>query len=363
MKNFVKGLIASADRYNQPQGSIPRGSNLLLSKRGSLVTSDGTQLIHAFNGVPTIGRGKILATFLFSPTGVPSYYLFLAQALDIPLGGPLNLFLTDGGAGGIFTGLVYYKITAMDGVGGETLASLENVINLPAGHKATLTWGVIPNAAYYNIYRGFAPASEVQLSGLALPVPQPPAGAVSTTFTDDGVVATPISLLLLGGTLGSVVSPDGSQITWTTTTPHNLFPGYKVACTNGGDARFNGNYQVQTTPSIVQFVTGNPNNVPAFSAAGPGNVTPLLAPTLANGAVDTTQQIVLFKMNTLPANQVNIPIVYTSQDIMALYPANLKSLSSPPSGGGGAVGTGGGGGGGGTGGGGGGGRGGRPILP
>lgn len=347
-KNFIKGLNVATDRYNQPQGSLPRLSNLLLSKRGALVPCDGSQIIHSFNGVPTAGRGKILVTFLYSPTGVAAYYLSLAHGLDIHLGPPFRLLLTDGGAGGGLTGNVFYVVTAMDGVGGETVASVENFINLPANHKATLTWNIIPNASFYNVYRAFITNSEVQLSNLNLPVLQPAAGTLTATFTDDGVASVPISLVLTtGNPFGSVVSPDGTQVTWNTTTPHNLFPGYRVACANAGDNRFDGNYLILSTPTSTSFVTANSNNVPIFAGGGPGSVTALRPPL-----IDTTQQLVLFKLPVLQATLVNIPIAYNNSNIVALFPANLKTLSSPQTGGGGTGGGGVGGGGGGTGGGG-----------
>src|SRR5215470_9617844 len=88
---MVKGLAAETDPYTQPKGTFPRGTNFLLNKRGALDTCDGTQLIHAFNGAVQVGRGKVMASFLFQPTGVNNYYLALMKALDIPLGPPQNL--------------------------------------------------------------------------------------------------------------------------------------------------------------------------------------------------------------------------------------------------------------------------------
>jgi len=330
-KGFLKGVNAAVDRYNQPQGSIPRSSNLLLTKRGSLITCDGSQIIFAFNGAPTAGRGKILTTFLFSPTGVPAYYLMLAQALDLQLGKPFNLVLTDGGAGGNFTGNVFYKVTALDGVGGETIASTESTINVAANHKVTLTWNIVPNASYYNIYRSFVTNSEVQVSSATLPVAQPALGTLTATYTDDGIATIPISLAILT----AVVSPDGTQVTWTTTTPHNLFAGYTIACAAAGVPALSGNYLIQSTPTSTMFVTDNHLNVAAYTVSGGGNITALAPP-----AADNTQQIVLFKMPVLPAAKVALPISYNNSNIVALFPANLRSLSSPSSGGGGTGGAG-----------------------
>src|SRR6266550_3303634 len=117
--SFIKGVNASASKTNQPQGSVPRASNLVLTRRGSLITCDGTKLLHAFNGVPTANRGKVMAGFFFSPTGVSKYYLAIAKALDIPLGAPKNLAVATAGGGTLAAATYFYKVTAIDGAGGE----------------------------------------------------------------------------------------------------------------------------------------------------------------------------------------------------------------------------------------------------
>ena len=44
-KGFLKGVIASMDRFNITKGAIQRSSNLLLSQRGALTVCDGTQVM------------------------------------------------------------------------------------------------------------------------------------------------------------------------------------------------------------------------------------------------------------------------------------------------------------------------------
>jgi hypothetical protein len=48
-KGFLKGLVASMNRFSSPKGAILRTSNLLLSERGALVTCDGTRAIASGN--------------------------------------------------------------------------------------------------------------------------------------------------------------------------------------------------------------------------------------------------------------------------------------------------------------------------
>src|SRR6266481_4368157 len=138
-KPFLKGMNSATDPYTQPPGTFPRGSNFLLNKRGALDTCDGTQLVHAFNGL-VLGPGhlKVMCDFLFSPTGVPRYYLALMKTFDITLGAPQNLTAADGGAGGslAINTTFFYKVTALDGAGGETIASNEASFAIPAAsHK------------------------------------------------------------------------------------------------------------------------------------------------------------------------------------------------------------------------------------
>jgi hypothetical protein len=49
-KDFKKLLIANTNRFTQPEGSLPRISNLLGTVRGSLVTCDGTRIISSVSG-------------------------------------------------------------------------------------------------------------------------------------------------------------------------------------------------------------------------------------------------------------------------------------------------------------------------
>src|SRR5216683_3736278 len=142
----IKGVVASNQPLAEPKGSVTRGSNLLMTARGALDVCDGSQILHDFQGAVQAGRGKVMANFLFQPTGVPSYYLSLQKALDAPLNPPQNLALSTGSGGSLSAATYFYKVTALDGAGGETTASAEASIATGASGKNTLTWNIVPNA-------------------------------------------------------------------------------------------------------------------------------------------------------------------------------------------------------------------------
>lgn len=346
--SFVKGVNASASRTNQPQNSVPRISNLLFTKRGSLVTCDGSQIIHALNGVPTANRGKVMAGFLFAPTGVSRYYLTVQKALDIPLGAPQNLTLATAAGGTLAAATYFYKVTAIDGAGGETLASPEASIATGASGKNTLTWNIVPNAQGYNVYRGTVTNAEGQLAsatGAILPVPQPVVGALTVSFIDLGnplISASPIPVL----TLTSTRSGLSYNLAVVTSLPHNLYVGIgAVSFAATSNPVYNtGGFTVIGVIDNFNFIVRH-IGAPSGPSTGGTVIPPLVPPPLT----DTTQQTSLIRMPTIVGSPATLPIPYTNSNIVALYPADL--LPSPDGGGGGGTGGGGTPGGGGTGGG------------
>ena len=74
-KGFLKGVIASMDRFNVTKGAIQRSSNFLLSQRGALTVCDGTAMIAAGNLLnPVVEIGIYVNPFNFATTpvaGVP----------------------------------------------------------------------------------------------------------------------------------------------------------------------------------------------------------------------------------------------------------------------------------------------------
>ena len=199
---FVRGVDASAGLLLQPKGSIPRGSNLILTKRGSLQVCDGTAIVAAWDGVPTPGRGKAMCVFLFQPIGVSPYYLLITKALDLPLGHVTHLAVADSGsADGTFTaGTYFWYVTATDGTGAETDKGLEVTAAISANHSADLTWNIVPNAVGYNVYRGTVSNGETLLltpKSVIGTLAQPTFGTLTVSFKDtgfptDGVTPPPV---------------------------------------------------------------------------------------------------------------------------------------------------------------------------
>jgi hypothetical protein len=283
---FIKGVDASTGLLLQSRGSIPRGSNLLLTKRGSLRTCDGSALVCAYAGAPAAGRGKIMEQFLFAPIGVSPYYLIIAKALDQPLGRPLHAGVTDaGGSGSGLSGQYYWKITALDGAVGETTTSEEVTTTLPSGHNATVTWDVVPNAVGYNVYRslGAVPGSEQLLSTPASPitgtVPQVTPGTLTVTFTDVGA--------------SNVGQPEPPTVDTTQQTAMYATDGV----TGSPLAYFNGNL-VALWPADARFPDGGiPGGSGGGGGTGGGNPgTPGVSPvgTYPAGNVSFIPQMVQF---------------------------------------------------------------------
>lgn len=345
---FLRGLAANTDPYSEPKGTFRRGSNLLLNKRGAVDTCDGSQLIHAFNGAVQSGRGKNMDNFLFAPTGVSRYYLSIFKALDVPLGAPQNLVLSDGGTGGTLTGTFFYKVTALDGAGGETLGSVEATITVAANHKITLTWNVVPNAAGgYNVYRSTTTNNEGLLAsatGAVIPVAQAATGTLTVTFTDPGnaiVSATPVSIVSF---TASKVGSSQLFLNVITTAPHGLSVGQFGTVAGTSVPSYNsGTYTVHAVIDSVTLILRRVGLVGIVQNGTGGTFTPSNIPVPSS---DTTQQTALYRMPLIVGSPAALPVSYNNSNIVALYPADI--LPSPDGGGGGGSGGGGGTGGGGT---------------
>lgn len=182
---FVKGLVATTTDQSQPRGSLPRLSNLLFNRRGGLETCDGSKVISLYLGGFPGGFGPWTEIFLYQPVNVARYYIGIFKAYAIlQIGAITNLVVADGGAGGVLVAGTYrYVVTALDGVGGETIASNEVSFANPGAHLANLTWSAPANTSplSYNVYRtaaGGAAGTEVFLTN-----------TTSTSFTDDGSIA------------------------------------------------------------------------------------------------------------------------------------------------------------------------------
>jgi len=320
---------------------VPRLSNFLLTKRGALKSCDGSQIVNAFSGVPTAGRGRLMAAVLFQPVGVNPYYLLLAEAFDQPLGSPRHLVASDGGAGGTLpiNTTAFYYVTAIDGVGGESLISNEaSFANGATAHKVTLTWNIVPNAFGYNIYRGIVSNGEVLLSGAGVPVAQAAAGSTTVTYTDTGSIAQAGGLAIVAAPSGLVALSEGLpngaiQIALQTPLAGGYTAGQQAVIT-GASGPFNGTWTtVGGSPGIpTSFIYVRNTVVPQGTTGGGGTISIGVAGMFP--AADTTQQTALFRLPTAAGG-----IDYDNDDIVALFPADPRPIDGSPGGGGGGGGT------------------------
>jgi hypothetical protein len=350
-KAFLRGVIATSGAMSQPKGSVPRASNLLLMRRGSLNTVDGSQPLYEYQGALQNNRGKVMASFLFTPLGVSRYYLMLAKALDQPLGPPKNLTVVTAGGGTLAAATYWYMVTAIDGAGGETTISNEVSIATGASGKNTLTWNTVPNAAGYNIYRSTTfNGLERILIATNTPVGPPTFGSLTQSFVDDGTGVVAGSF-----TVGQLTYNHGYGLFSITSLPTTANPlalvGQVLPYSGGTPSTLNGNWQITSFVSQsggVTYYTAVPVGfTPPVATATGGILTPNAPPV-----ADNTQQTALYSMPVLVGTSAILPTSYTNANIVALFPADPVQQINPDGGGGGGSGGGGGFGGGGTGGGG-----------
>lgn len=327
---FIKGVVASTQPLAQPKGAVSRDSNLIMTSRGSLLLCDGTGILNAFNGVVQNNLGKMLAETLFDPTAVSPYYLALIQALDQPLGPPKNLSAVDGGAGGTLTGTFFYKVTALDGAGGETTVSNESNVTVGALHKVTLTWNVVPNAYGYNVYRGTVSNGELLLTGIGLPALQPMPLTAQVTFTDTGFPnGITVNISTATSSPGGV-PPPARSINWISPSTFLPIVGQSFVAAGMTPASFNGTYTVTGVNGPGNWgskILGAPPGTTATGGTATfGGVPPPLA--------DTTVQTELILMPRSPT------LSWSDANIVALFPATVPGLRVAPFGASGGSGTG-----------------------
>jgi hypothetical protein len=331
---WLKGLVASNQPLAQPKGSFPRGSNLVMMERGALTPCDGSGIINWFSGAVQNNRGRFMSEFLYEPIGVNPYYLVLAQGLDQHLGAPHAVSATPSTGGSLISGQQYfYKITALDGVGGETTASNELNATPSGGNlSVTLVWNVVPNAFGYNVYRGTTSGSEVLVSGVGLPKIQPSPLTATVSFIDDGSFV-PFS----HATIAANAVPGEIGFIYSTTTPPPLTVGQSIIASGYTPGTFNGTF-------VVTGVSFNPILARGFVdvSGGPGSGSASVQGTISTATQtpplsDTTQQTVLFQMprSTIPT----IPASYDDTNIVARFPATVFPLGQVPTGGSGGQGT------------------------
>ena len=327
MKTFIKGVSLSSDLFNQPRGSVPRASNLILTKRGALKACDGTAIVEAFGGAPVAGRGRLTSAILFQPIGVNPYYLLIGEALDIPLGPPKNLTVTAGGAGGtLAAGTYFYVVTALDGVGGETTISNEVSYTVAANNKIILTWNTVPNAQGYNIYRSNSTGTEVLLAASTLPVGPIVINTLTGTWTDDGsatVVAPTYNIDTILSVYNSFYHTSQFFYTLTAATSGYSLIGRKILIAGVTPATIDGTFIAESVSGMVVQALPVSGNYPGGTG---GTLTVEIQPPTS----DTTQQLALY---ITPSSGLGSS--YTNDDIVALFPADARPLPPTPGGSGG----------------------------
>jgi hypothetical protein len=337
----VKGIVASNTPLAQPKGSVPRASNVLMTARGGLLTSDGSGVINQYNGAIQTADGKITNNSLFTPTGVAPYYLTLKVNKSQQLNTPRNLGVADDGSGPL-TGTFYYKVTALDGAGGETPPSNEVTIT-GTGRKFILTWNVVPNAVAYNVYRSSnttgGSGAEVIMVGPNLPVLQLATGGGPTvSYVDDGTAGQAPTYNVAQATIQSIlpngpVTPKTYSALFIVNTTQGLVAGQKFTYVPGSDANFATTWFITSVTSgsqfIAQFTSGTSPLTLGETTTG-GHFTLAQTPPAGN----TTQQTALYQMPPGP-----LGTSYSDANIVALFPATVPSLNVPPSGGSGGGGT------------------------
>jgi hypothetical protein len=260
-RKFLKGLISTTPKWEQNSGSVPRLSNLLLTDRGGLSTCDGSALISAFNGVAQTNFGPWTEIFLFQPNNVARYYIGLIKAL-VGLGSVSLLALVDNGAGGSLGAATYkYRVTALDGAGGECLAPTELSIAIAANHTIKLTWNALNNAISYNVYRtapnGVTGTETLQLNTTLL------------QFIDDGSIAPGSQILPTVDTSQTVSFTKIPATSWSGADVITTFPAdpfIPVDGTPGGDGGGGGG---------TGGTGGGSGGPPTPSGGNTGNTSPI----------------------------------------------------------------------------------------
>ena len=302
-RRWAKGVNASASVYAQPPGSFPRASNLVYTRRGSLITADGSLILSAFGGVTPLtfdplGSHQWRELFYYNPsTFLRTGYYGLETDPTIHLVGSTGtpvLSAATVSANGL-TGTFFVRITAVDGVGGESAASPEAGPITLSNQGLTVTWTAVPNAYGYNIYVGNSSGTEI----LVLPPSSNPAavgatvvGQAKTTVTLDSTFvgnpnAVPPTIDTTAATIFTAVPLGG----WSPANFIHTFPasvGVVLTQTGGVIALDTGSLPVTTTTEVR----------PTFSVqGGPSGGSPN----------DYSNQQLAFDNNFATAAVANVP--------------------------------------------------------
>jgi len=288
-RTFIKGLDASTSKYDQPRGSLPRLSNFLFTRRGSLLACDGSRVIGSANQlnaapIPSNGNGPIVAIQQFfkpSNQALDQAILYLqmpkpdhSQALLDPTG----TALVQGGGGAMLNGSYDYYIQTLDAasdVGRHSSGASGPFTIVVAGGggvaSVQLTWNVVAGAGGYAVYRGPTGGGLGATSLIAIVV-QPDyqqsggvvLGGATATFTDIGnSLSVNQSVVLLSTSVGplrlmimTVFTQAGDGPVYNAPTLLGLFPkivtGNIIGLGPNGDYGFHSNNSSGGLPGTSQ---------------------------------------------------------------------------------------------------------------
>jgi hypothetical protein len=158
--------------------------DLIPPDQNSTIVTGGTPLEptwHLNLAVPSGPAGPAAALalcpdidFATNPPAPGDVLGYTGRTMTAHLAPPANLTATVGGAGSL-SGETYWMVTAVN-TAGETTASNQTSLNMPASSAAELEWDPVVQAKSYNVYRGLTSGAENLLIG----------NVTVPTFTDTG---------------------------------------------------------------------------------------------------------------------------------------------------------------------------------
>src|SRR6267142_932642 len=281
-RSFLKGLDTSTSKLDQPRGSLPAISNMVFTKRGSLITADGVRVIGDpadlanLAPLPTANQGQIVDIIQYlNPSAGATLNGAVFYLQDSPPGytlsdpGPLVAASIVSAGGTLIPATNYsYVVLTLDngldvnfhspgalGVTGIVLGGGKNAVQL--------TWPVVAGAGGYAVYGRI-----LGLLGLLAIVLQPdfqqnsagPIGAPTATFTDNGTVMPGIAPVFTQTTRGALIlwklGPDNAG-GYNSPIPLAIFPRRGPATTGTNSTYPNACGGLigssQAVPMMVQF--------------------------------------------------------------------------------------------------------------
>lgn len=310
-RKFVKGLNAATGILSEQQGSIQRGSNLVLTQRGSLQVCDGSAQIAALPGIPvTFPLIEWIDAYLNYVVGQYPYFVVLAQrATPVLPNNVANINIAFSGSGTNPAGTYVIAVVGVDASianGGQTGFGFNQS---PSGYRViiasssfstlTVTWSSLAGVSGYNIYQinqdpSLGIGLLVNFLGSTSGVSSTTfvtAASLSTTFTTAAPQANTTAYLgLFSGSPSTTAL--GTNIILTQAASF-LAITFQPAIITPGDPRFNGNAGLAGFSPYGGFI-GSAESIPHLLQFAQleililGNGLPPMSYNPATGATPTT---------------------------------------------------------------------------